>query len=108
MTESELPSYGVYLLQTLFALGAVCLIGYVVLRVAAKKLYGARRRGSSMAVLDHLPLDQRRSLYIVEVGQRKLLVGGGESGVTLLTELADEDLEEGATTTRPDQSPDPE
>lgn len=131
VSDPAVPTgYGLYLLQTLLALGAVCALAYVVLRWGAKRLYGVGRPGQQMRLVERLPLDPRRSLYLVEVSGRQLLVGSSENGVTLLTEVSRdgpelvemkvavraeevEEIEageavEGSTRTRPDQSPDPE
>lgn len=131
MSDPAVPSgYGLYLLQTLLALGAVCALAYVVLRWGAKRLYGIGRPGQQMRLVERLPLDPRRSLYLVEVAGRQLLVGSSENGVTLLTEVSrdgpeldetgaerhyrdgeeveDEDSPEEATKTSPARSPDPE
>jgi flagellar protein FliO/FliZ len=84
----ELPGgYGVALLQSLLALAAVSVLAWVVLRWAAKR--GARFGSSSrVKVLERAGLDARRSLYLVEVGERVLLVGVGDGGPpSLLTEI---------------------
>ena len=79
--------YGIYLLQTLIALGAVCLLAYVVIRYGLKRLYGAGRQGERLRVLEHLPLEPRRSIYLVEVAGKQLLIGTSEGGVSLLSEV---------------------
>lgn len=95
--------YGLYLVQTLLALGAVCLLAFVVLRFGVKRLYGRAREGSTLRVVEHLALEPRRSVYLVEVGERYLLLGTGETGVRFLTEV-----EPPSTRTKADQSPVPE
>lgn len=72
------------LLSTTVALAFVC-----ALAVGVLKLLGPRRgpSGRGMRVLNKLPLDARRSLYVVEVGGRCLLVGAGDGPLTLLTEV---------------------
>ncbi len=81
--------YGLYLLQTLLALGAVCLLAYVVLRWVSKRFHGLGRPGGRMRLIERLPLEPRRSLYLVEVEDRRFLVGSGENGITLLSEISD-------------------
>jgi flagellar protein FliO/FliZ len=71
------------LLSTTVALGFVCALAVVVLRLLGPQ----RMRGGDMRVVEKLPLDARRSLYLVEVGGRRLLLGAGEGPLTLLTEL---------------------
>jgi flagellar biosynthetic protein FliO len=81
--------YGLYLLQTVLALGAVCLLAYVVLRYGAKRLYGAGPRpGKVLTLVERLPLDPRRSIYLVDVAGRQVLLGtSDQGGVTFLTEV---------------------
>jgi flagellar protein FliO/FliZ len=88
-TVPEAPSgYGWLLLRTLLALAGVCLLAYVVLRFLSKRVYGAQAGGGLMRVVARLPLEPRRSLYLVEVAGRYLLVGTGENGApTTLAEI---------------------
>lgn len=77
----EAPSgYGWLLLRALLALAAVCVLAYVVLRFLSKRVYGTAAGGGFMRVVARLPLEPRRSLYLVEVAGRYLLVGLGENG----------------------------
>lgn len=111
-----LPSgYGMLLLQTLLALGAVCLLAYVVLRYGVKRLYGLGKPGQLLNIVERLPLDPQRSLFLVEVAGRYVLLGTSESGVRFLTDVDGERVaevlasaEEEATSSRVSRSPDPE
>ena len=56
-------------------------------------LWGARRLGvgrpsGPIELCGHLPLDARRSIYLVRVGAQVFIVGVGEGGFTKLGELA--------------------
>jgi flagellar biosynthetic protein FliO len=73
--------------QTILALGFVCLLAYVVLRVVLPRLQVGARGQSMVKVIDRTPLDQRRSLFVVEVTGRWLLLGSSEGGVELISEL---------------------
>lgn len=99
---AELPGgYGVALLQTLLSLGAVCLLAWVALRWASRRGLGFGARGQRVKVLERVPLDPRRSLYLVEVGGKVLLLGAGDgASPRLLTELDPADLPEVAETKR--------
>jgi len=80
---AQLPSgYGVALLQTLLALGAVCILAWVVLGWGARRGFGLGRAFSKgrVRVLERVSLDARRSLYLVELGDKVLLIGAGDSG----------------------------
>lgn len=79
---------GLLLFETLLALVGVCLLAVVVLRWAAGRGLGVAGRGRAIAVLDRVALDARRSIVVVRVPGRLLLLGVGENGApTLLTEL---------------------
>lgn len=92
LQAADLPGgYGVSLLQTLLALAAVCILAWVVLRWSARRGLGVSR--GRVKVLERVPLDGRRALYLIEVNGRQLLVGVGDGGApALLTELEVDDL----------------
>jgi flagellar protein FliO/FliZ len=75
-----------YLIETSITLAAVCALALVL-------LWGARRLGvgrpsGPIELCGHLPLDARRSIYLVRVGAQVFIVGVGEGGFTKLGELA--------------------
>src|SRR4051794_28247606 len=83
-------SYAGYLVETFVTLLAVCGLAFVV-------LYGARRLGigrprGPISLLGQLPLDARRSIYLVQVGEQVLVVGASEAGITKLGEVGAKDL----------------
>ncbi|MGH7272197.1 MAG: FliO/MopB family protein [Polyangiaceae bacterium] len=85
-----MPSYSGYLIETFVTLAVVCGIAVAI-------LWGARRMGLGHArgpieLLGQLPLDARRSIYLVKVGEQVLVVGIGEGGMTKLGELCASDL----------------
>jgi flagellar protein FliO/FliZ len=84
--------------QTILALGFVCVLAYVVLRVVLPRIQVATASKSMVHVVDRSALDQRRSLYVIEVTGRWLLVGVSEAGVHLVTELDPEKAEQEAET----------
>jgi flagellar protein FliO/FliZ len=82
--------------QTIFALGIVCLLAYVILRLILPRLSFAGTGRTMVRVVDRTPLDQRRSLLVVEVTGRWLLVGVSEAGLQLISELDAEAAEQEA------------
>ncbi len=87
---------GAYLIETSITLAAVCALALVV-------LWGARRLGvgrptGPIELYGHLPLDARRSIYLVRVGEQVFIVGVGEGGFTKLGELAASEVPRGEPT----------
>lgn len=85
-----MSSYSAYLVETFVTLVAVCGIAFVV-------LWGARRLGigrpsGPIELRGHLPLDARRSIYLVKVGEQVFVVGVGEGGFTKLGEIPASEL----------------
>lgn len=81
-------SYGDLLITSLLVLGGVCVAGFVLVRLATRFLATGRTRGAHLLdVVARVPLEPRRSLYVVEVAGKTLLVGTSEMGLSVLTEL---------------------
>src|SRR5688500_13774817 len=88
MSGTGVASYGDLLLTSLVVLGAVCIAAFVVVRVFGRFLATGRTRGAHLLdVVARVPLEPRRSLYVVEVAGKTLLVGTSEMGLSVLSEL---------------------
>jgi len=95
--EAEPESLGWTLIRTLLVLGAVVASIYLTLNVGLRRLMGlqtvAAGRQPLVSIVERLPLDQRRSLFVVKAADEYLLVGGGEAGLQLLSKLDSEAVE---------------
>lgn len=81
-------SYGDLLATSIVVLVVVCVAGFFVVRLAGRFLGPGRARGAHlMDVVARIPLEPRRSLYVVEVAGKTLLVGTSEMGLSVLSEL---------------------
>jgi len=81
-------SYGDLLVTSLVVLGVVCVAAFVLVRVLGRVLATGRTRGAHLLdVVARVPLEPRRSLYVVEVAGKTLLVGTSEMGLSVLSEL---------------------
>src|ERR1043165_2365757 len=81
-------SYGNLLVTSLLVLGAVCIAAFVAVRLFGRLLSTGRARGAHLLdVVARVPLEPRRSLYVVEVAGKTLLVGTSEMGLSVLSEL---------------------
>lgn len=90
-------SFFLMLVQTLLALGLVCGLAYVLFRWVLPRLQHVSGMGGSMVrIVDRVGLDARKSLYVIEVAGRWLLVASSEAGVQLISELDATSAEEAA------------
>src|SRR5215468_9755634 len=88
MSGSGAGSYGDLLVMSLVVLGGVCIAAFVVVRLAGRWLATGRRHGAQLLdIVARLPLEPRRSLYVVAVAGKTLLVGTSEMGLSVLSEL---------------------
>ena len=80
-------SFLLMLLQTLFALALVCGLAYAIFRWVLPRLQVTRSANSMIRIVDRVALDTRKSMFVIEVGGRWLLVASSEAGVQLISEL---------------------
>ncbi len=86
--------YGWALFKVLFALGLICLVAFLLVRLLRGRLGSGLVPGRGhLRVLDRYPLSPRQTLWLVEVGGRIFMLGAGEGGISRLAELEPEELE---------------
>jgi flagellar protein FliO/FliZ len=81
---------GVYVAETLLTLGCVVGLAFIVVHFARRTGIGGVQGPAEL--VGRLPLDARRTIYLVKIGTRVLVLGAGEGGLRLLTRIAAEDL----------------
>jgi flagellar biogenesis protein FliO len=83
---TDSPAY--MLFNTLAALGLVVALIYVTLHLGARKLLKlGPQPGALVRVVERVPLDAKKSLYVLQAAGEYLLIGGTESSVALLGKL---------------------
>jgi flagellar protein FliO/FliZ len=90
LAGEEEKSLGWQLVQMLLVLGAVIMLAYVSLNWGMRKLLGIRTPGSGgslVSVIERVPLDQRRAVFVVKAANEYLLVGGAEQQLSLISKL---------------------
>jgi len=93
-SQQAAPSTGGLLLRTLGAL--LLIVGLIVAAAWGMKRFGGARFGApkedapELAILNSVALGDRRSVAIVQFGQRTLLLGSTPQAITLLAEAASE------------------
>jgi flagellar biogenesis protein FliO len=89
--------YGDLLVTSLVVLVVVCLGAFVAVRLFGRLLATGRSRGAHLLdVVARVPLEPRRSLYVVAVAGKTLLVGTSEMGLSVLSELDPAEVKAGA------------
>ncbi len=78
--------YASYLLETLFTLVGVSVLAGLVLYGARK--VGVGRATGGLELVGRLPLDARRSIALVKIGETVFVIGVGDGGMTKLGEVA--------------------
>jgi flagellar protein FliO/FliZ len=78
--------YASYLLETLVTLAGVCAFAALVLYGARK--VGVGRASGGLELLGRLPLDARRSIVLVRIGETVFVIGVGDGAMTKLGELS--------------------
>jgi flagellar biogenesis protein FliO len=89
---SVTPALNEYLLES--ALVLVLVIGLGWFASYAARRAGVARTAGSLELVARLPLEARRSVYVVRVLDQVLILGGSESGISKLGELPESALAE--------------
>lgn len=99
-TEDASDLFGA-LIQMVLVLGVVCALAYLLLGKVLPKLMRVQTPTAPhrmLEVVDRLPLDPRRSIMVIRLGERFFLVGATEQGINLLSRLETEEVEEALAT----------
>ena len=74
-------------IKTMLMLGVVLGIVYLTLHKGMGKLVQRAQAGKRVKVIERVSLDARRSLFLIDVDGRQMLLGGGDNGVVHLTDV---------------------
>ncbi|MCD9185734.1 MAG: flagellar biosynthetic protein FliO [Pyrinomonadaceae bacterium] len=75
------------LLQTIFALALVCGLAYLIFRVILPRLTVSYGTNNMVRVVDRIGIEARKSLLVIEVAGKWMLIAASESGVQFIAEL---------------------
>jgi flagellar biogenesis protein FliO len=78
------------ILRTLLALAFVVGLIFLAGRYAMAKLNGGKlptRQGDIVKVVERIALDGRHGLFLIDVAHKRYLLGSGDKGLSVLTEI---------------------
>ncbi|HPQ80116.1 MAG TPA: flagellar biosynthetic protein FliO [bacterium] len=70
------------------SIGAVLVLKYAVPQIGAMKRF---QQGRYFTVLGRYPLEPRKSLYLVNIGRRYLVIGASDHAINLVGEISEEE-----------------
>lgn len=86
---------GYLLFKTLVVLGIVVAIIYLTLNVGARRLLKLAPSSEALVqVVDRVPLDAKKTLFVVSAAGEYLLVGSTETGLNLISKLPTEQVQQ--------------
>lgn len=74
-------------MQTIFALALVCGLAYLIFRVILPRLTVNYSANNMVRIVDRVGIEARKSLYVIEVAGKWMLVASSENGVQMIAEL---------------------
>ena len=88
LAMDEGPSLLGTLLRMVFGLAFIIVLIFFTLNYGARKLFNLGPvDGSLVRVLERVPLEPKKSVYVVQVGDEYLLLGVGEREISLISKL---------------------
>lgn len=102
------------LVKMVLVLGVVVALIYLTLNIGLRRLMGVPGMGGALgrariaSVVERIPLDQRRTMFVVKAAGEYLLIGGGDAQLSLLTRLDTETVERIAREVREAQARPPQ
>lgn len=82
--------------KMLLVLGIVCISAVLLLRYAVPHVGFLRKlnQGKFFSVRARQVLEPRKTLYIIQLGKKYLVIGAADHGINLITELSSTEFEE--------------
>ncbi len=84
--QGKSVGYGVFALEALTVLVLMAAALWVFVRIVRPRI-GRLGGGRRMSVVEKLPLEPRRSLYIVEIDDETVVLGVGDGGISFVKRL---------------------
>ena len=84
-------NYTSMIFRMLWVLAVVLILAYLSIRFLLPRLTAIRHmKNSRLTLIERLPIDQKKVLYLVRADNQEFLLGGSDNHLTLLQELSTE------------------
>jgi len=85
-------SYDWLFAKTILIMIVIIVLAFGILKYVLPRFVKMRRKsGSTIQVLDYQPLEQRKSVYLVQINDKKIAIGVTEHSIAKLCEWDDVD-----------------
>jgi len=81
-------------IKMLLVLAIVSIVALLILKYAIPHFGKTFHKGQYFTVLGRYVLEPKKSLYLVNIGKRYLVIGAADSGINLIAEISKEEVEE--------------
>jgi flagellar biosynthetic protein FliO len=89
---ADAGNYTALLVSSLIVLAIIALAVFALTRWRGGRLSGLRDSSGLIRVRARLSLEPRRTIYVVTVGDKTLLLGSSEQSINVLTDLSTDEL----------------
>ena len=93
----QAPRGGASIFQTVVMFAAVCALAAMTLKLGARRWQPAA--DGPLKVVARVPIEPRRSVIVLQIGARAVVVGSSEAGLQPLAELGAEEIGDFLTAT---------
>ncbi len=84
----------VNMIITLMIIVGLIFISVIILKKIMRSRMAQVNRGASIKIIERRPINQKASLYLVNIAGKLVVIGESQAGLNLITELPDVEMEE--------------
>lgn len=93
-TPSTAVDFTWLFIKMLLVLAIVSIVALLILKYAVPRFGKSFQKGRYFSVLARYTLEPRKSLYLIHIGKRYLVIGSSDHAINLITEVSKEEVEQ--------------
>jgi flagellar biogenesis protein FliO len=94
ITSTSAVDFTWLFIKMLLVLAIVSIFALLILKYAVPHFGKTFHKGQYFTVLGRYVLEPKKSLYLVSIGKRYLVIGAADNGISLITDVSKEEVEE--------------